>query len=187
MGNPLFKKIIFSEEQVAEKIDEMAAEIVKKYQAKNPLFVCLLHGGLPFTAKLLFSIVRQDPAFHPSLDTMIVSTYQDKRTGKHSKIVTDLSPKTKVKGRPVILLDDVLDEGHTAAFAREHLLAAGAASVILVVLVEKDKDRKKYANAEMSGFKAPNVWLTGMGMDDAALAIDGNRWMPAIAIAKDVK
>jgi len=187
MASPLYKKIIIPEEEVNARIDELAKQIIEKYKDKNPLFVCLLHGGLPFASKLLFSIVRQKPDFHPTLDTMIVSTYGDSRTGKHSRIVTDLSPKTKVENRSVIILDDVLDEGHTAEYTKKHVLDAGASDAILVVLVTKDKKRQKYPEAEMYGFKAPDVWLTGMGMDDAALATDGNRWMSSIAIANGIE
>ncbi|HTE57292.1 MAG TPA: phosphoribosyltransferase family protein [Verrucomicrobiae bacterium] len=181
--SPLFKEVLISEEQVAERIDELATNVIERYKDKDPLFVCLLRGGAPFASMLMFSIARQDPGFHPELDYMTVSTYGERREAGSTRIVMDLGPKTVVKDRPVVLLDDVLDEGITAAFTTTYLAGRGAQETDLIVLVQKDRERTAFGDATLFGFEAPGDWLTGMGMDDRLLATEGNRWMASIALA----
>jgi hypoxanthine phosphoribosyltransferase len=185
-AKPLYKQLIADEQQVNRRIDELAATIIEQYHGKQPLFVCLLRGGAPFASRLLFSIARQDPHFHPEVDYMTIKTYGDTRSDHPSELVMDLSPSTAVAGRDVILLDDVLDKGVTAEFARDTLQQKhGAKEVRCAVLVQKTLHRTHYGDAWLFGFEAPADWLTGMGLDDARLAPEGNRWASFIAIATD--
>ncbi len=80
---------------------------------------------------------------------------------------------------------DLIDEGDTLDFAKAHLLEYGAENVDSIVLVKKRKDTPIKEGVVMFGFEAPNVWLTGMGMDDERLGSEGNRWAGWIAIAND--
>lgn len=181
---PLYERIIATDQEVWQRINEMAGEIITQYRDKNPLFVCLLRGGAPFATKLMFAITQQDPTFHPEMDYVNIKTYGDQRTDRPSELLSDILPSTVVKDRPVILLDDVLDKGITAAFATKHFTEThGASSVELVVLAEKDRERSAYGHAAMTGFTVPDDWLTGMGLDDAGIAKEANRWAGFIAIA----
>lgn len=154
----------------------MASEVIERYRFKNPLFVCLLRGGAPFASQLLFNITTQSPAFHPEMDYMTVKTYSNRRASKPPELVMDLAPDTDTKGRTVIVLDDVLDEGGTADFVSNYLLKRGAASVDMVVLVQKQKARGKYIEASLFGFEAPDEWVIGMGMDDHRVQKEAYRW-----------
>lgn len=179
-----YKRLLKSAKAVDARIDELAAEIVKVYDGKKPLFVCLLRGGAPFATKLMFAVAKIAPKFHPELDYMTVKTYGDARSDKPPELIMDLAPNTEVTGRQVILLDDTLDKGVTAEFASNYLTQIhGAKSVDLVVLVQKKRERKSYKNASLYGFELPDVWLTGMGLDDANLAKEANRWRNDIAEA----
>lgn len=181
---PLYQQIIASDQQVWQRINEMAKELIGQYENKNPLFVCLLRGGAPFATKLMFAITHQNPTFHPEMDYVTIKTYGDQRTDRPPELLADILPSTSAKGRPVILLDDVLDKGVTAAFATKHFLENHAASSVeLVVLAEKDRERTAYGSAALSGFTVPDDWLTGMGLDDASLGKEANRWAGYIAIA----
>jgi len=181
-----YKELLISNADIAKRIDEMAAEIIKRYKGKNPLFVCLLRGGAPFATRLMFAISRLDPNFQPELDYMTVKTYGDEREGRPSKLIMDVAPITDVSGRHIILLDDVLDKGFTASFAHEHFINThDAVGVDLVVLVQKKRERTIYQNASLYGFEGPDVWLTGMGMDDARIGKEANRWLDFIGTAKD--
>lgn len=180
---PLNKKILYTEEQVDAVIDRMAGSVIETYQGVNPLFVCLLRGGAPFSAKLMSAISRQDPRFQPELDYMTVRTYGNEREPRPPQIVMDVSPSTKVAGRHVILLDDVLDTGVTAEFATEHFLDRGADDVSLAVLVKKLRHRTAYGEPSLFGVETPDIWLTGMGLDDAQLGKEANRWAGYIAVA----
>lgn len=181
---PLYERIIATDQQVWQRINEMAKELIVQYKGQNPLFVCLLRGGAPFATKLMFAITHQDPTFHPEMDYVTIKTYGDQRSDKPSELLADILPSTSAKGRPVVLLDDVLDKGVTAAFATKHFLENHeASSVELVVLAEKDRERTAYGSAALCGFVVPDDWLTGMGLDDASLGKEANRWGGYIAIA----
>lgn len=157
-------------------IDQMALSITKDLSRTPPLFVALLRGAAPFASKLMFSIQRQTPSFHPELDYMMVSTYSDGRTAGEPHIVTDLAPDTTVKGRTVVIVDDVLDKGVTAHFVTEHMLARGASRVLLAVLANKKTDKEYPITADYCGFDLDDLWLTGMGLDDASTAREYGRW-----------
>jgi len=191
----LYKKMLHTVEEVDAKIDEMAAEIIRKYDPHSTLFVGLLNGALPFQTKLMFAIARQDPSFHPNAQFMIVSRYADERDPGMPSLVADLPKKYHdLADQTVVLIDDLIDEGDTLEFAAEHLLEYGAKEVHSVVLVKKEKDttadRQTMYNSITYGFEAPDVWLTGMGMDDSRLTRgsgrlgdEGNRWAGWIAEA----
>lgn len=183
LDQTLYEKILFTEEQVDARINEMAADIVKSYDKSTTLFVSLLNGAQPFTSKLMSAIWRHDPYFHPNVQSMIISRYGANREPGETRVVTDLPPGYRdLTGRHVVVLDDLVDGGGTLEFAANHLLGYGAASVDKVVLVKKLKQSTGSAVA-MFGFETEDTWLTGMGMDDDRLASEGNRWAGWIAIA----
>ncbi|HEX7260158.1 MAG TPA: phosphoribosyltransferase family protein, partial [Candidatus Saccharimonadia bacterium] len=173
---------IATKDKVDRRLKEMAREIIARYKQKDPLFVCLLRGGAPFTTKLLFEVAAQAPDFHPELDYLTVKTYSNQLTSKTPEVVMDLAPDTITEGRCIIILDDILDEGHTATFVTKHLLKHGAAAVDLVVLVQKQKDRSTYPAASLYGFEASDGWIIGMGMDDPRVKKEAHRWDDYIGI-----
>lgn len=182
--NPLYREIIFNEDEVDSRIGEMATEIIEKYTSEETLFVNLPNGAWPFTAKLMSAIQAQDPYFQPNIQSMIVSRYGQNREPGQLRLVTDLPHDYRdLSDYVVILLDDLIDEGDTLKYARQHLLDYGAKRVDSVVLVKKLKDPAVEGGIAMCGFEAPDVWLTGMGMDDPRLGRDANRWAGYIAIA----
>lgn len=175
-------KLLATSEQIDTVIQDMAKNIINDFNGSQPLFVALLRGAAPFASKLLFSIVKEAPDMHPELDYMTVSTYGVGRQAGTPHIAMDLAPDTEVKGRTVIILDDVLDKGITSSFVTHYLLDKGAADIKLAVLVEKDIARVSPKNADFACFHAGEEWLVGMGMDDATVARDGYRWLNEIRI-----
>jgi hypoxanthine phosphoribosyltransferase len=184
-------QLLASEQEVDSRINEMTAEAIEKYDGKDPLYVCFLKGGAPFATKLMFAITQQSAQngqpLQPDLDYMTITTYGDGREAKQPKIVMDLAPDERVRGRIVVMLDDVLDTGTTMAFAEKVFLSRGAKVVESAVLVEKENDRAKYKRgADIVGFKSPaKLWLTGMGMDDAKDGHEHNRWSGKIEIVNN--
>ena len=71
----VYMKILYSTEQVEQRIKEMAREIITQYANEKPLFVCLLRGAVPFTSQLMMNIAREDPSFHPDVIYMHASAY----------------------------------------------------------------------------------------------------------------
>lgn len=173
-------RTLFTKAQVDQQITRITGEMIRDHAHDNPLFVGLLRGAAPFASKLMFEIARQAPDMHPDLDYMMVSTYGSGTHAHEPRIVTDLAPSTVVKGRTVIILDDVLDKGITAEFVRRHLENMGATAVKLAVLAQKQVERVHDITPDYCGFDAGDAWLVGMGMDDADLTHEGHRWLDQI-------
>lgn len=181
---PLYEDILYTEAEVDARISEMAAAVIIRYKDTDTLFVSLLNGAGPFTAKLMRAIQQHDPYFHPNVQSMIVSRYGPNREPGKPRLVTDLPPEYRdLSGRHVVLLDDLVDGGETTAFTEQHLYGYDAKEIERVVLVKKSKNPPVECELAMYGFEAPDVWLTGMGMDDNRLGNEANRWAGWIAIA----
>ncbi len=180
----LYKEILFTESEVDARIAAMAVDITRNYKGTDTLFISLLNGAMPFTAKLMRAIQHHDPYFHPNVQSMIVSRYGSSREPGLPHLVTDLPPDYRdLTKRHVVLLDDLVDGGGTTDFTERHLYGYGAETVERIVLVKKLKNPPVKCNVAMFGFEAPDLWLTGMGMDNAHLAPEANRWAGWIAIA----
>lgn len=180
---------LFSKEVVTARIDELAEEVLLRYADKNPVFVCFLKGGLPFTINLMQVVntraEERDLVFHPEVDYMVISTYGTGTKAKEPRIVTDLADRTVVRDRLVVMLDDVLDTGTTMRFAEDHFMALGANGVESIALVQKTgQDRTLYSEATLYGFDSPSdQWLIGMGMngDPRHPEPEAGRWLGYIA------
>lgn len=171
---------IATAEQITERTQSIALQILEDFPDRTPLFVALLRGAAPFSNKLMAEIVKHKQDYHPELDYMMVSTYGDGQHAGEPHIVTDLAPSTTVKGRDVVIIDDVLDKGVTASFVSGHMINRGAAAVKLAVLCDKQTERKYDITADYVGFEFDDKWLVGMGMDDASAANEGYRWLDEI-------
>lgn len=171
--------------QVDTRINELASDIISDLSGKSPLFVALLRGAAPFATKLMFAIAEQAPDFQPELDYMMVKTYGAGQKAGEPHIITDLAPDTTTKGRPVVIIDDVLDKGITAHFVASHLRSRGAEDIRLAVLADKRTEKTHDITANYCGFEVDDAWLVGMGMDDAGSGKEHSRWIGSIeAIAK---
>lgn len=170
--------LVATAEQVNTVIAQIATDIIQKHP-KSPLFVALLRGAAPFAGKLMFEITRQAPHYNPELDYMMISTYGADHTAKQPVIVTDLAPSTRVAGRKVIILDDVIDLGVTSNFVRDLLRERGADNVELAVLASKSVPTRQ-SQADYVGFEAGDKWLVGMGLDDAQAGTEAYRWTDSI-------
>ena len=175
-------KTLATSTDIDNAIMTMAAAIIEQFSSTKPLFVALLRGAAPFVSKLMFEIARQAPDMHPELDYMTVSTYGEGRDAGTPHVAMDLAPDTAVHGRTIVILDDVLDKGVTSTFVMHYLQDKGAGDIKLAVLVEKDLERKTPAHADFACFHTGPDWLFGMGMDDAAVAKDGFRWLDEIRV-----
>lgn len=178
---------LYDSKRINQRIGQLASEITANYNGddpkygENPLFIALLRGAAPFSSKLMFEIARQAPDFNPEIDYMMTSRYANSIVpDAETKIIMDIAPDTVVKNRNIIIVDDVLDMGETATTVRNHVLEMGARYVELATLVEKDVPRSTTIEADYVGFKAPNTWLVGMGMDEGALAKESYRWSDSI-------
>jgi len=187
----LHGEILYDEAAVSRGIRWLAQETVERYRDEpKPLFVALLRGAMPFASQFMHAIVRADPSFHPELDTVTIQTYGRQRSAGTPELVLGIDlAKTAVQDRRVVLLDDMIDQGITAAFASEYFMGLGAQVVDVAALTIKQRMRAPQFSV-LSGeavacFEVPDVFITGMGMDDSLVAHEGNRWLSYIAIANN--
>ncbi len=149
---------LFSAEAVEASLDKMAEAITAKYSEKTPLILCVMNGGLIVTGCVL-----QRLDFPLEQDYLHATRYRGKTRGGELHWVAE--PQHSLKGRHVLVVDDILDEGHTLANIVEHCREAGAQTVETVVLVEKLHDRKHGIKADYIGIQVEDRYLFGYGMD----------------------
>lgn len=151
-------EVIYTEAQVRAAIARLATEITHDLEDSKPLVLCVMGGAVVFAGQLLPGL-----AFPLEFDYVQASRYHNSTSGQH--LVWKVSPGENVRGRTVLLLDDILDEGHTLAAVRERCLDAGAAHVVIAVLTEKDTGVIKPIIADYVGLRVPNRYVFGCGMD----------------------
>ena len=160
MGNAL-ERILVTEDELARRMAELAAEIDADYQGKEILLVGVLKGAVMVVADL--SRHLHTPL---SMDWMAVSSYGagTKSTGV-VRILKDLD--ADVTGRDVLIVEDIIDSGLTLSWLRENLLARGAASVEIATALRKPEALKVQVEVKYVGFDIPNEVVVGYGLDYA--------------------
>lgn len=150
--------LLFSQTQVESAIARVGQEVAQKLASSNPIVLTVLNGGIIFAGKLLTHL-----DFPLELDSIQATRYQGQTQGSHIEWL--LKPALPLRGRSVLIVDDVLDEGITLAEVAAYCRAEGAAEVHTAVLVDKDLGGEKPCQADFVGLKAPNRYLFGYGMD----------------------
>ena len=150
--------LIHSKAEVDSAITRIAIEVSVAMQGQAPLVLTVMNGGLYFAGQILPQL-----AFPLESEYVQASRYGGETVGREVSWIAE--PTVKVKGRVVLLLDDILDEGHTLAAIRERCLALGALDVKVAVLVEKVLPHKKPIGADFVGLQVPNRYVFGCGMD----------------------
>lgn len=150
--------LVHSEQTVQAAIDGLAGKITAEFGNSNPLVMCVMGGAVVFAGQLL-------PRLHFPLmfDYVHASRYHDQTHGHD--LVWKVTPDDKVRGRTVILLDDILDEGHTLAAVKQKCMEQGALRVVIVVLADKTLGHSKPIIADYVGLQVPNRYVFGCGMD----------------------
>jgi len=151
--------VLITAEQIARRVKELAEEISRDYEGKEPLLVCVLKGGVIFLADL----VRQ-LTIPVNMDFMAVSSYgQSTITSGQVRILKDLD--TSIEGRHVILVEDIVDTGLTLSYLCDILLARDPASLKVCTLLDKAARRRVKVPLDYVGFEVPNVFVVGYGLD----------------------
>ena len=167
---------IYSATQVAAAISNLAETISASLKDDYPLVLSVMGGAVVFSGHLLPLL-----NFPLEFDAIHVSRYGSLTRG--GELEWRVLPKETVVGRTILVLDDILDEGHTLAAIRTKMLGLGAKKVVSAVLVEKLIGRDKPIQADFVGLTVPNRYVFGCGMD-----IHGAwRNLPAIYALKSKK
>ncbi|HEX9078729.1 MAG TPA: hypoxanthine-guanine phosphoribosyltransferase [Desulfuromonadaceae bacterium] len=152
--------LLAPQDEVERAIDRMAAEITERLRDRRPLVLCVMNGGLIVAGQLLPKL-----RFPLEIDYVHATRYGDKTSG--GGLEWKAMPKEELRGRTVLLLDDILDEGVTLDALARHCREQGAAEVCLAVLVEKLHLRKVRPGmrADFSGLEVGDRFLFGYGLD----------------------
>ena len=167
------KEILFSNEQILEKCEELGAQISKDYEGKQPILLGLLKGSVPFMAEIS-KCITVDLTF----DFMHVSSYVGAHSGQLN-IKKDM--EQDVNGKDVLIVEDIIDTGNTLYYVKLMLLERGAKSVKIVTLLDKAESRKIDIEADYVGFIMPNAFAVGYGLDYS----EKYRNLPYVGILKE--
>lgn len=166
--------LVCDADAVNAAVRRVAGEISKQIHDTVPLVLSVMGGGVVFTGQLL-PMLR----FPLDFDYVHVTRYRGATEGGAIEWV--VKPRSNVAGRTVLVIDDILDEGHTLAEIRNWLLDNGAKAVHTAVFADKELPIKKPLKADFVGISVPNRYVFGFGMD----VHDAWRNLPAIYALKD--
>ena len=150
--------LLYSEQQVEAALDKMAEQINTALADLNPLILCVINGGIVVAGKLITRLT-----IPLTLDAINATRYQNNTLGGNVEWL--LKPKTPIKNRNLLIIDDILDEGLTLLAIKDYCLEQGAASVYSAVLLDKNLGRVKPVSVDFIGLEVENRYLFGYGMD----------------------
>lgn len=153
-------EVLFPQPVVLKAIDQLSVRLTVALADANPLLICVLHGGLPFTAA-----VMQRLQFPLELTYLHVGRYD--RNTRGGALTWHAHPRLGLAGRHVVLLDDIVDEGVTLGALRDYCLGEGAEAVTTAALLDKAEVRAR-AGAPAPDHAAlicPDRYVFGWGMD----------------------
>lgn len=150
--------LLFDAGVVQQAVADLAGRLASRYAGSNPLLLCVLNGGMPFTTWLASHL-----RFRLEIDCVQVARYGVATTG--GELHWHARPRTSLAGRHVLVLDDVLDAGRTLAAVLAHCMAQGAADASAAVLVDKQVAAARPVTVLDRALVAPDRYLFGCGMD----------------------
>jgi hypoxanthine phosphoribosyltransferase len=151
--------ILFTRKEIEAAVRRLAAGISRDYLDKHPLLICILKGSFMFLADLIRML-----DFPLEVDFVMLSSYgRAKETSGKVKVVQGL--RAQIKGRHVLVIEDIVDTGLTIAFLLDYLRKRKPASLKLCALTDKAERRQIPVTIDYLGFTVPNKFIVGYGID----------------------
>ncbi len=154
------QEILLTEEQIQSKVRELAEILSREYAGKDPVFVGVLKGVVMFFGDMMKHI-----SIPCQMDFMWISSYSGTESTGKMQLKKDVS--TDLKGRHVVILEDIFDTGNSLTFTCEHLLSKEPASLKICTLLDKPARRRPGVTlqADYTGFVVPDKFVVGYGLD----------------------
>jgi len=152
-------KIIINRDEIAKAVNRLAREINRDYQGKHPLLVSVLKGSFMFTADLIRQL-----DLPLELDFVRLSSYGTTRESS-GRVKVVQGTKTPVKGKDVLVVEDIVDTGITISFLLDYLRKKQPASLKVCTLTDKPSRRRVPVPIDYRGFTVPNKFIVGYGLD----------------------
>jgi hypoxanthine phosphoribosyltransferase len=151
--------VLIPRAEVASAVARLAAQITRDYHDKDPLLIGVLKGSFVFMADLIRAL-----DFPLEIDFICVSSYgSGRQSSGNIKVEQDL--RCEVRGRHVLVVEDIIDTGVTAAFLLDYLKKKGPASLKLCVLLDKPDRRRAAIKIDYPGLAVPDKFIVGYGID----------------------
>ncbi len=152
--------VLISAEQIQAKVEELAAQISRDYAGTDLMLLCILRGGVIFLADLMRALTVPH-----TVDFMAVSSYGvgARQSSGQVRITFDL--RSSIAGRDVLVVEDIIDSGHTLASVLELLRARHPRSLEVCVLLDKTERREVEIPLRYRGFSIPDRYVFGYGLD----------------------
>lgn len=165
---------LISEEQIAERIAQMGAQISADYAGEDVYMLCILKGGVFFMTDL-----AKRMSVPVEVDFMSVASYGSQtRSSGNVRIIKDLD--TPIEGKNVLIVEDIIDTGRTLAYLMENLKQRNPKSLKLCTLLDKPEERVTEVAVDYVGFEIPDEFVVGYGLDYA----QKYRNLPYIGVVK---
>lgn len=156
----ILSEILVDEKSLQRRVKELGAEISADYFDDNLILICILRGGVPF----LVDLSRNITVPH-MMDFMAVSSYGagKRESSGHARVTLDL--QTDIRGKDVLLVEDIVDSGHTVASVLQMLETRQPKSLKVCALLDKAERREAVVPIHYRGFSIPNKFVFGYGLD----------------------
>ena len=155
MAEPTLASEVLTEREIRSRVAELGEAIADDYEGRDPLFVVMLYGSVPFGADLVRSL-----PIGAEVDFLLLN-----RFGKGGRIGVTLDSSTPLLDRHVVLVEDIIDTGLTLTVLRRMIMDRGAASVATAALLDKTRRRLTEVPIEYRGFEVGDEFLVGYGLD----------------------
>ena len=154
-------EILIDEERLQKRVAELGAEISEDYQGNdNLLLICILRGGVPFMVDLSRNITVPH-----MMDFMAVSSYGSGKRESDGNVRVTFDLQTNIIGKDVLLVEDIVDSGHTISSVLGMLVTRQPASLKVCALLDKEERREAIVPVHYRGFSIPNKFVFGYGLD----------------------
>ncbi len=153
-------EVLFSASAIARRNLELAKEIAGR-DYDDLLVISILKGSFVFAADLIRAL--HDTGLSPEVEFIFISSYGAGTRSGEVRVLRDID--NEVKGRDVLLIDDILESGKTLKYTGDLMLSRGAKSVSIAVLLDKREKRQTDLEADFVGFECPDYFVVGYGMD----------------------
>jgi hypoxanthine phosphoribosyltransferase len=157
------REVLFDEDDIAERVGELASALTHDYRRRRPLVVGVLNGSFVFLSDLVRAM-----DIPLEVDFMAVSSYGANTTSSGVvRILKDLNQA--IEGRDILLIEDIVDTGLTVKYLLDNLATRRPASLEICALLDKHEARRERIDVKYVGFRCPSEFVVGYGLDYAGL------------------
>lgn len=156
----ILAEVLIDEVTLQNRVRELAEQINKDYEGEELLLICILRGSLPFMVDLM-----RDITLPHAIDCMAISSYGVGARSSSGNVRLTLDLQTNIEGKHVLLIEDIVDSGHTIAHVLEMLNTRNPKSLKVCALLDKESRREVVVPIHYRGFSIPNKYVFGYGLD----------------------